>query len=231
MDIPYVAQAMIWPAIEKNQGFFGFVVSIASVLVTIVIGIWVVRTVSQIVNEHRVSARFGFYINLSGYLVLLGKEMKKGDRLLAHFFTNQTIREDVCGKNITMASEEERKCFANICKIFSNFLLSSESNVPPQRAYKVWKVSKKNARKQWAEHQLVLVKFLHKGIAISTIPYYNEGVENNVKVVFHNEIATVNTAISKLSEVIKPEIGLEFNTSEDKHRAYLHSFHSICYKN
>jgi len=209
---------MIWPFVEANQSFLGLLTSATSILVTIILGVWAVKTVSKRISEHRISARFGFYVNMLGYLELLSLELKKGDKLLSFFFIDQTVRESAFDGFKPVVNKTELDMFSDLCQKFCVFLLSSENNVQPKCAKKLWKINSRKAKKLWAEHQLTLVKFLHKGIGIGSVPYYNEAAiksetysgpeKTRAKCDYLSEIRLINDVISSLTLVLKREIGL-----------------------
>ena len=188
---------VIFPFMEKNQGLFGLVVSIIAILVTISIGVWAVKQVSQAVSERRIAARFGFYVHLCGYIDLFEAELKKGDALMSAFIINDLERQKFFGEIYT-PNILEVDMFRDFCRKFRDFMLSSENNVPPPKV----------DRNDWSEHQIVLVKFLHKGAEIGKIQHFNNA-NSNSKAKYDEENKSVKDAIEKLKLAIRPEIGLK----------------------
>jgi hypothetical protein len=164
--------------------------------INITIGIWAVRQVKQIIKTHKIAARFGFYINLFGFLVLLEDEITKGEVFLSAFIIDPTERIKIFKKTY-LQKPEEVEIFSDLCYKFQDFLLSSENNVPPQKA----------SKEDWAKSQITLVKFFQKGKGMGKISYFSSKKEHeDNKVDFDKEILLVKNAITVLKSSVISEL-------------------------
>jgi len=185
-------QGSSWiPMVESNPGLFGLISAVISVLATLWIGVWAVKTVTQA----RTAARFGFYVNFVGYLELLATELEKGEPLLSAYIIDDDERQRVFNQRL-QPNDSEVLYFSDLCRKFLDFLLSSENNVPPK--------SLKKALSEWTQNQLELIKFLHKWMGIGTISFTAN---------YTLDIEKIKGVVLKLKKSIEPDIGLssEFN--------------------